>query len=154
MWLAVLLATGGGLFNVPPAGWHSVTVVVPAANSTLTVNFEVKQGSKAQVLLLDHAQAVRFRRGRSFEALAATGFSDTGRLRQPVAAAGDYVLMIDNRIDARQSAVVQLDVDLQEDRSSQVRELSPERRRAVVAISLVLFGALVSGSAMLMLRRL
>jgi hypothetical protein len=60
---------------------------------------------------------------------------------------GEYVLMIDNRIEARVPATVHLRLDVHAPADVVVRELPPERKRFIVAASLAFFGAVVLFSA-------
>jgi hypothetical protein len=91
-----------------------------------------------QALLLTRTAAERFHRGRSFEPICSSGFQSDIR--------GSYVLIVDNRIEAR-PATLHLRVHLQTPPDVIVRELPPQRRQAVVALSIAFFGAVLLFSA-------
>jgi hypothetical protein len=149
---ALLVVLTNGLVSVPPSQWQGIDIQVPQNGTTIDVDFEVKRGSRVQLLLLDRTQADRFHRGRSFEHLESSGFEKAGRLRYRLADKGHYVLMIDNTIETRTPTFVQVRVELSNPARADVRELSPARRHAVVALSLLFFGAVVSLSAWRFLR--
>lgn len=146
--LAFLVVLTEGLVHIPPAHWKAVPVKAPEQGTTIDCAFTVREGgSRVQVLLLERGQAERFRRGRPVEALYFSGFETSGRFRHRVYEAGDYVLVLDNRIEARKPAVVSLRLELINPRDLGVRTLPPERRRAVVALSLLFFGTVLVFSA-------
>lgn len=140
------------MVSVPPGQWQAIDLRIPQNGTTVDIDFEVKQGSRVQVLVLNRPQAERFHRGRSFEAIVSSGFDTSGRLRYRMADAGEYVLMVDNRINGRTPALVHLRVDLSNPQAVPVRELPPARRRVVVTLSLLFFGSVVAFSAWRFLR--
>ena len=152
MLLAFLTVLANGIVNVPASGWQAIAIEAPEDGGTVEIAFVVQQGSRVQVFLADPAEAARFHRGRSPDALAMTGFVREGSLRQRIHRAGRYIVVVDNRIEGRRPAQVQLKIDFSPPVNVVVRELSPERRRAVVAISILVFGATVFISARLLLR--
>ena len=66
--------------------------------------------------------------------------------------AGDYVLVLDNRLEGRFPTQVSLRLEMTHPNDARVRTVSPERRRATVALSLLFFGAVVVFSAVRFLR--
>lgn len=151
--LALLTVLTNGPFSVPPSAWRAVEVQVPAPGTQVEVEFEVQKGSRVQVLLLTPEEANRFHRGRSFIPLCGSGFQTEARMRCRVEEAGPHVLMIDNRIEGRAPTELHLRVDLRAPVNVVVRELPPERRRLVIALSLGFFGIVVLYSAREFLRR-
>ena len=149
---ALLVVLTNGLLSVPPSHWRAIDLKVPSNGTTVDVDFEVTEGSRVQILILTRAQAERFHRGRSYQHIVSTGFEKSGRLRYRLADQGQYVLMVDNRIETRTPALVQLRVELTNPYRADVRELSPVRRRVVVTLSLLFFGAVVAFSAWRFLR--
>jgi hypothetical protein len=147
--LAVLTS---GLISVPASQWQTVTFHVPEPGTTVEISFEVRQGSRVGVLLLDRRQAARFHRGRPVDPAVSTPFQNSGRIRYRLAEPGDYVLVVDNRVEQRQAALVDLRVETSGSQTGVVSELPPARRRTVVALSLLCFGALVFFSARQLLR--
>ena len=118
----------------------------------LDIDFEVTHGSRVQLLLLSRQQSERFERGRSVTPEVTTGFENSGRVRLAIPAAGDYVLMIDNRIEGRAATLVKLKVEVTNPTNAVVRELPAQKRRLVVSLSLLFFGAVVVFSAREFLR--
>ena len=149
---ALLVVLTNGLVSIPPSQWQGIDLRIPQNETTVEVEFEVREGSRVQVLVLDRVQAERFHRGRSFQPIASTGFEKSGRLKYRLADKGQYVLMIDNRIETRTQTLVHLRVELTNPYSANVQELSPARRRVVVTLSLLFFGAVVAFSAWRFLR--
>ena len=149
---AFLVVLTNGLLSVPPSHWQAIDLRIPHNGTTVDVEFEVQQGSRVQVLIMNRPQAERFNRGRSYEPIVSTGFEKSGRLKYRLADAGQYVLMIDNRIETRTPTLVHLRLELTNPYRADVRELSPARRRVVVTLSLVFFGAVVAFSAWRFLR--
>jgi hypothetical protein len=143
----MVTALVNGLVTVPPSHWKAIDLGVQPSGSQVHVDFEVRTGSRVQALLLTEAGAERFHRGRSSEPVCSSGFHTEFRLRCRVPERDHYVLMVDNRIESRQPATVHLRVHLQSPPNAVARELPPERRRAVVALSLAFFGAVVLFSA-------
>ena len=81
-----------------------------------------------------------------------SGFEKSDQFRVFVPDAGQYVLILDNRIEARFPAEVSLRVELNAPHDTQVRTVPPERQRATIALSLLFFGAVVVFSAVKFLR--
>jgi hypothetical protein len=136
------------LVTVPPSHWKAVEVPIGEHGTTVHCSFDVQtKGAKIQVLLMPRSQAERFSRGRYVSALYLTDFETSARFRYRVPEAGDYVIVLDNRRDSRRAAEVAVRIDLAPPGSVDVRELPPERRRLIVALSLAFFGAVVVFSA-------
>jgi hypothetical protein len=144
---ALFSVLASGLVSVPPAKWTAVDVNVPSNGAIVDCTFKVVNGERVQVLLLDRQQARRFHRGRAVQPLYSSGFTDGARFLERIDDAGEYVLLVDNRLDARSAAQVQLRLELLQPHAMNVRTAPPERRRAVVALSLLFFGAVLAFSA-------
>jgi hypothetical protein len=151
--LAFLTLLANGLVSVPPSHWTAIDVNIPHDGTIVDCWFKVVNGSRVQAILLDRQQAERFYRGRAIRPVHMTGFNDSGRFRLRLDDAGDYVLLIDNRIEGRTPTEVQVRVELLTPHSIFVRTAPPERRRAVVALSLLFFGSVLVFSARQYLRR-
>ena len=76
------------------------------------MNFNVENGSRVQAIVLSREEAERFNRGKSIRPLLMSGFEKSDQFRVFVPDAGDYVLVLDNRIEARFPAEVSLRVEL------------------------------------------
>ena len=150
---ALALLTTGTL-PVPPSAWRSVPLRIEAHGTTIDCGFEVARGTpRVQVMILRVADADRFRQGRSFRPLYATGLESSYRFRYVFREAGEYALVFDNRLEGRFPATVLFQVDSYVRGENGVRTLPVERRRAVVALSLLFFGAVLVYSARQFLRR-
>jgi hypothetical protein len=152
MWMALLVLLTNGVLEVPASQWKAVDLVVLNHGSVLDCEFEVIKGSRVQVMVTDLREAQRFHRGRSVRPLFASGFDNDAHFRYRFREAGRYVLIVDNRIEGRGPTLVNLRLELTNPRSMEARELPPERRRAVVALSLLVFGLIVVVSARQFLR--
>jgi hypothetical protein len=148
----LLVVLTSGLVSVPASHWATIDLPIRQPNTTLDISFQVTHGSRVQVLVLDREQARRFHRGRSIDPLLTTGFQNSGRLRYRIAEKGEYVLLLDNRIEGRGPTLVDLRIETSPAGRVDVRELPPERRRVVVTLSLLFFGATVFFSARQLLK--
>jgi hypothetical protein len=147
MLLAVFMLLADGLVSIPPASWQAIRVDVPQHGTIVDCDFRVLEGTKVQAMLVSRHDAERFHRGRSVRPLYNTGFEESGRFRYYISEAGEYVLLIDNRIAASVPALVKLRIELLNPNGAYVRTLPPEKRRMVVALSLLFFGIVVTFSA-------
>ena len=133
---------------VPPGNWHAQEIKVSERNSVVECVFSVKdEGPRVQVLLLNQDDARRFHRGRAIEPIMASGYVTRGQMRALVKDPGEYVLLFDNRLDRRKAASVHLQVNIAPTEAATVRTLPADKRRVVVALSLLFFGAVLAGSA-------
>lgn len=147
MWPALFVLLTNGIVQVPPSRWQLIELAVATGGSTVQCIFEVKKGSTIQMFVTDRSEAERFTRGRSFRPLYSTGFRSQGDFRLRIAEAGSYVLILDNRIDARAPADVNLKLEIISSQTVIPRELPQERRNIVVALSLLFFGFVIVFSA-------
>jgi hypothetical protein len=153
MWLfALLVVLTNSVVKVPASHWTAIELKVPHNSTTVGVSFKVENGSRIQAIVLSREEAERFQRGKSIRPLLMSGFEKSDQFRVFVPDAGEYVLVLDNRLEARFPAEVSLRVELSVPNNSQVRTVSPERRRATVALSLLFFGAVVALAAAKFLR--
>lgn len=155
MTLALFVVLLQGAVTAPKGHWTSVPFSVEARNSTLSCSFEVLRGSsKVEVIIATEEEGRRFQAGHSFTALASTGFTKGDRLRVHLEEAGRYAAFIDNRLEGRFDAVVRVELHVFSPNAVGARTLPADRRRVVVTISLLLFGAIVVFSARQFLRTL
>lgn len=139
--------------EVPASRWKTIDVPVAAADMLLEASYLVpSSASRVALILLTRDDALRFESGRSIRPLASTGWSYDGRLRHRFQQAGNYALVLDNRIEGRHPTAVTLKVDITGAENVTVRELSPQRRLLVITISLLVFVALVMFTARLFMR--
>lgn len=151
--LALLLAVSNATVTVPPAHWTSMAVPVDRNGSTIYVTFDVADGDPAiQAMILTRVDAERFNRGRSNKPLLMSGFRHSDRFRLLVPDAGDYVLMLDNRLNAGQPARVALQLEVSHPGEVGVTTVPEARKRATEALSVLFLGAVVVFSAVKFLR--
>jgi hypothetical protein len=128
--------------TVPAADWRGIGIPLRRQPARIECGFSVASGgSGVRVALLDRGQFERMNAGQGHRELAATAYRRSGGFAYG-AHPGDYVLVVDNRMEGRGPAEVRLEVTLIFDDARPVpRTLSPERRAAVVALSVLFFAA-------------
>jgi hypothetical protein len=157
LWLALTLLSGSlplleETVEVPPGEWREVGITLRQRPAVVDCRFEVVSGrSGVRLALVPRSELERLRAQKRHRVLFTTGYSREGRFRVP-AATGDYSLVIDNRLDGREPARVELAVALLfPPDAGQPRELPAARRNTVVAVSLAFFAA-VAGYTLWKLR--
>ena len=75
--------------------------------------------------MLTRSEAERFNRGRTIHLLFASGFKDGGDYRILVPDAGEYVLLLDNRLEGRFPTDVSVRFDISHPADVRVRTVSP-----------------------------
>ena len=151
--LSLLLLATQTLVKVPPSQGTAIALNIPQNGATVHLSFEVESGgSRIQAIILSRAEAERFHRGRSTRPVFASGFESSGDHRVVVSDAGDYVLMLDNRLEGRFPTEVSVKFDVTHPNDVRVRTISVQRQRATVALSMLFFGAVLVFSAAKFLR--
>jgi hypothetical protein len=145
--LALFVVLTSGLISVPASHWQTVELRISEPDTVVEITFQAMHGTRVQVLLLDRTQADRFRRGRQVDPILTTGFQNAGRFRQRISERGEYVLLVDNRIEGRGPTLVDLRVESSPPRFRYAREVPPEKRRLIITLSLLFFGATIFFSA-------
>jgi hypothetical protein len=150
---SLLLFLTQTVVKVPPSHWVAVGLKAPQNGSTVHLSFDVESGgSRIQAMVLTRDEAERFHHGRSVRTLFTSGFEESGDYRVLIPDAGDYVLLLDNRLEGRFPTEVSLRFDISHPADVRVRTVSRDRQRATVALSLLFFGAVVVFSATRFLR--
>lgn len=153
--LLLLLAASGPIpfdrkVRVAAADSQGLELTIRNRPGTVNLRYYLIQGEAGiRAVVISKADQPRFRNGRPVKELAATPYARSGQLKVHLATPGDYVIILDNRAEARASAHVQVNGHVTYDREPvNAWELPPHRRYAVVAVSLGLFFGLVwwSGS--------
>src|SRR5881628_3789373 len=99
--------------SVPKSHWLGVKTQVPLAGTTVDCTIQVEHDSaKVDAILMTREDAERFNRGRSYHPLYQTGFQNSARFRYTVEQPGEYILMLDNRLEGRHETKVAVKVDL------------------------------------------
>jgi hypothetical protein len=134
------------IVKIPRSQWRGLTVNLQQRPATVEVeHLVVSGGSGVRVVLMSRHDVERFRQGRSHRVLAATRYLREATLRHLITRPGEYMVLLDNRIEGRGGAMVQLKVTLAyspQHASFEPGTLSPGRRRTVVVVSLVGFAVI------------
>jgi hypothetical protein len=152
MFLALLLLLTESVVKVPASHWTAIRLNIEQNSTTVYADFEVRNGSKIQAMVLSREEAERLNRGRPVRPLFSSGLVQSDQFRVLMPDTGDYVLLLDNRLNERFPAEVALKLELTHIDDSQVRYVPAARRHATVALSLLFFGAVVVFSAVKFLR--
>ncbi len=152
-----VLARGALLLDeaveVPPGDWRAFRILLQQRPAEVSCSFTVVEGrSGVRVAILQAREYGRLRAGRPARLRVSTVFQRVGGFRQALSEPGEYVLIVDNRRDMQAPAVVHLRVSVAFLPHPGARTLPPERRMAVVALSLALFFAIVLWSGRRLLR--
>lgn len=148
LWLAaggVPVTLMDDVLEAPPGGWRAIAIALRQRPAAIDCQYQMRRGPPVRLWLLDRRDLPGFETGRGVRPLAMTGYTRAGGLRHN-AGLGDFVLIVDNRLNARAAAEVYLRV-LLDFSAVQVRELTPERRAVVVSLSLLFFAATVYWAA-------
>jgi hypothetical protein len=139
--------------RVPASDWRPVYLPLRQRPATVLGSFVVSPPGSVRVVLMTTRDLRRLEDGLSHQPLLSTGYEQSGGFRYSFRQPGEYVLVIDNRLDARGPADVRLRVSLEfSPARPAARTLSPRRRLAVVALSLAMFAAIVLWSGRRLLR--
>jgi hypothetical protein len=145
--LALMTVVLEGEVVVPRAHWRAIDVKVPHAGTMLKATFRAPENlSRIQVYFVTRENAERFARGGALRSLATTTFEDEGVFHHVVHEPGDYILLLDNRVEGRQATRVNVKIELLPPPAT-VRTVPPERRRLVELASVLFVLAVVAYSA-------
>ena len=121
--------------TVPPREVGSFRLDIAQQRAFVECRFSVESGGPdVRVALIRHAGTDRSRNGARPEVLTITGFEKSGRLRHFLEQAGEYSIVVDNRLSGAREARVHLTVNLAF--AEEARELPPGRRRAVILLTM------------------
>lgn len=144
--LLLLLAASGPIpfdrkVRIPAADSQGLELTVRNRPGAVSLRYHMIQGEAGiRAVVIAKADQPRFRNGRPVKELASTPYARSGQLKVHLTTPGDYVIILDNRAEARASAHVQVSGHVTYDREPVTAwELPPLRRYAVVALSLALF---------------
>jgi hypothetical protein len=140
LFIPLLTVLMNSVVTVPASRWIAIEVDVAKPATIVDATVEV-EGSSAKVdaLLMSRVDAERFNRGRSFHALNSTGFQSDSHLRYEIEQPGQYVLLLDNRLEGRSPTNVRVRLDLWSSNVPLVRTVPPQKRRVIVVLSVVFF---------------
>jgi hypothetical protein len=150
--LALLSVVLEGDVVVPQSHWRAVDVKVAHAGTLVKTTLRAPENSsRLQAYLVTRRNADRFAQGGALRPLATTSFERDGTLYMIAENAGDYILLLDNRMEGRRPTQVHLKVELLPPADT-VRTVPPERRRAVELASVLFFLAVIAYSARHLMR--
>ncbi len=124
--------------GVPARQWEAFNLELKQQAAVVECSYSVASGGPGvRVSLMHRADMERFRAGIRHHVLAATEFEKSGSLRFPLGRAGEYSVVVDNRLSGRRPARVHLTVSLLfAGAQAEARELPPGRRRVVILLTL------------------
>ena len=141
--------------QIPAGHWYYFPLGLRQKPAFVAADFEVKSGSDlVRLALMRREDMERLRDNRPSGVLAATDSARSGQLRYQIGVAGDYILLIDNRLSPDRPTEAHLRVSLDFSRAGgpAVTRLSVPRQITVIAISFAVFFAIAGFSARRLLR--
>ncbi len=146
--LALLAILTDGVVSVPASRWSAIEVPVNQSGTVIEASFSVPSGGTAvEAILVTRKEADRFNAARSYHALCRSGYQTEGKLRCEAEQKGDYVLLIDNRIEGRRPTEVSIKINMREPASIIAVTIPAQKRAVIIAFSLLFFVAVVMYSA-------
>lgn len=143
------------VYQIPAGQWYYVPLGLRQKPAFVAADFEVKSGARrVRLALMRREDMERLREDRPSGVLAATEPAGSGQLRHQIGVAGDYILLIDNRLSADRPTEAHLRVSLDFSRTPgpAITRLSVPRQITVIAISFAVFFAIAGFSARRLLR--
>jgi hypothetical protein len=128
--------------EAPARGWEEIGIQLEQRPAVVECRYRVENRRSVRVMLLDRGDFKRFERGAAHRVLAGAGFGHSGAFRFGPGRTGDYSVVIDNRMEGRGPAHVHLEISLVFP-GAEARELSPQRKAAVILITIAVMGAIV-----------
>ncbi|MEO8128732.1 MAG: hypothetical protein ABJF23_25330 [Bryobacteraceae bacterium] len=151
--LALFAVLADGVISVPASHWSAVDVSVSKPNSVVDTTFSVPSGATGvEAILVTRHEAERYNAGRSYQPICRSGYQTEGRLRCEAEQKGDYILLIDNRLEGRKPAEVSVRINVRLPASVIAITVPPAKRAVIIALSLLFFVAVVMFSARQLMR--
>jgi hypothetical protein len=140
--------------HIPAGDWRYVEVGLKQRPAFVSADYTVEPGSGDVRLALverDRLERLGGKPGRDALAqgeLAITAPGRSGRLRYRAQMRGEYAVVIDNRLGAREAAAhLRVSLDFGGRPGPEVTRLSPARQLTIIVITFAVFFAIVSYSA-------
>jgi len=153
-WILLFAATKVELvdevYRIPPAEWRYVELDLRQKPAAVSASYDVPPGSpRVRVALMTRDDLERLRNDMPHGVIAVTAPAKSGSLVYRVRRPGDYVLVVDNRVDGGKPAAVHLRValDFAAAPEPEVTQISPQRQLAVIVMSCAFFVGVVTFSA-------
>ena len=138
------------VYHIPRNEWKWVEVNLRQRPARVSATFEVQSGPrKVRLALMTRDDLDRLNNDLPYGLLAVSNAAKSGSLGYRVRRRGDYVLVVDNRVDGGQPAAVHLRVALDFATPSEPEEtqISAQRQLTVIVMSFLFFAAVVTYSA-------
>ena len=138
------------VYQIPRNEWWWVEVNLRQKPAQVSATYEVQSGPrKVRVALMTREDKERLDADLPHGVLAVSEPAKSGTLTYRVRRRGDYVLIVDNRVDGNQPATVHLRVALDFAVSSGPEEtqISPQRQLTVIVMSFAFFAGVATYSA-------
>jgi hypothetical protein len=138
------------VYRIPPNEWWWVEVNLRQKPAQVQASYEVQSGPrKVRVALMTRDDLERLNSDLPHGVLAVTEPSKSGSLAYRVRRLGDYVVLVDNRVDGNQPAAVHLRIalDFAAPPETGQNQISPQRQLAVIVMSFAFFAGVAAYSA-------
>jgi len=139
------------VYQIPRNEWWWVEVNLRQKPAQVSATYEVQSGPRqVRVALMTRDDLERLNSDVPHGVLAVTDPGKSGTLTYRVRRRGDYVLVVDNRLDGHQPAAVHLRIalDFAPPAAPEESQISPQRQLSVIVMSFVFFAGIVTYSAM------
>ena len=154
-WIFLLAATSkveltDEVYEIPANQcWH-VEVNLRQKPAEVSASFQVESGPRqVRVALMTRDNLDRLYNDMPHGVLAVSGPAKSGSLVYRISRAGDYGLVVDNRVDGSRSAAVHLRItlDFAAHPETGLTQISPQRQLSVIAMSCAFFIGVAAYSA-------
>jgi hypothetical protein len=138
------------VYRIPGNEWWWVEVNLRQKPAQVLVTYEVQSGPrKVRLALMTRGDLERLNNDLPHGVLAVSEPAKSGSLTYRIRRRGDYVLLVDNRVDGSQPAAVHLRIALDFDGppAPEETQISPQRQLGVIVASFAFFAGVVTYSA-------
>lgn len=138
------------VYQIPRNEWWWVEVNLRQKPAQVSATYEVQSGPrKVRVALMTRDDLERLNNDLPHGVLAVSQPAKSGSLAYRVRRPGDYVLLVDNRVEGNQPAAVHLRIalDFAEPAEPVETQISPLRQLAVIVMSFAFFAGVAAYSA-------
>jgi hypothetical protein len=138
------------VYQIPRNEWWWVEVNLRQKPAEVSASYDIQSGPrKVRVALLTRDDLERLNNDLPHGVLAVSEPAKAGTLTYRVRRRGDYVLLVDNRVDGNQPAAVHLRIalDFAVPPGPEESQLSPQRQLTVILMSFAFFAAVAGYSA-------
>lgn len=136
-------------FDIDPGEWRYFEFPSKSGEAWIEIRFDVlspKDSRGVRVAIQREREFDKFRENQPHQNFQVTSYQRSGNLRSRLTESGGYVVIVDNRREAKRRARVYLEVIVTtgpDPESLPVAYASPRKRWIVVTISLAVFAAML-----------